>query len=246
MKKSDIIFGIHPIMEAINSEKEIDKILVQKDMRNPAVFALVKLANEHKIPLQYVPVEKINRITSKNHQGVLCFMSSVEYQDIENVLPLVFEKGEVPLVILLDRITDVRNFGAIARTVECAGVHAVIIPLKNAAQINADAIKTSSGAIHNINICRVSSLLDTVKLLQNSGLQIIACTEKSQETIYDINLKIPTAIILGSEEDGISNELLSKADYLAKIPILGEIESLNASVAAGVVLYEAVRQRLEK
>jgi len=244
MNKTDVVFGIHPIMEAINSGKEIDKILVQKGLRNPAISALVKAANEHKVPMQYVPLEKINRLTTKNHQGVVCIMSSVEYQDIENILPMVYEKGEVPLILILDRITDVRNFGAIARTVECAGIQAVIIPLKNSAQINADAVKTSSGAIHNINICRVSSLLNAVKILKNNGLQIIACTEKTNETIYDVSFKTPTAIILGSEEDGISMELLAKADYCAKIPLMGEIESLNASVAAGVIVYEAVRQRM--
>ncbi len=244
MKKSDVVFGIHSIIEAINSGKEIDKILIQKDIRNAAVTELIKLAHLHQIPLQFVPAEKINRITSKNHQGVLCFMSGIEYQLIENIIPMIFEKGEIPLILILDRITDVRNFGAIARTAECAGIHALVIPLKNTAQINADAVKTSSGAIHKINICRESSLLNTIKFLKNSGLQIICCTEKANETIYNINFKIPSAIILGSEEDGISNELITKADICTKIPLLGEIESLNASVAAGIIAYEAVRQRL--
>lgn len=244
MKKSDVVFGIHPITEAISSGKEIDKILVQKGLRNPAIAALVKLASENKIPLQFVPAEKINRITTKNHQGVLCFMSAVEYQSIENVIPYVFEKGQVPLILILDKITDVRNFGAIARTVECAGVHAVVIPAKNSAQINADAIKTSSGAIHNINICRVNSLLTTVKYLKSCGIQIVACTEKTSSHIYEISYILPTAVIVGSEEDGISAELIAAADYCVKIPMMGEIESLNASVAAGVVVYEAVRQRL--
>ena len=244
MKKSDVVFGIHAITEAINSGKEIDKLLIQKDLRNPAVMALIKLAGERKIPLQFVPAEKINRITTKNHQGVLCFMSAVEYQSIENVIPFVFEKGQVPLVLVLDRITDVRNFGAIARTVECAGVHAVVIPAKNSAQINADAIKTSSGAIHNINICRVNSLITTLKYLRSCGIQVIACTEKATLTLYEADFSLPTAIIVGSEEDGISPELLAAADPCVKIPLMGEIQSLNASVATGVIVYEAIRQRL--
>jgi len=244
MKKTDVVFGIHSITEALNSGKEIDKILVQKDLRNPAVLTLIKQARELNVPVQYVPLEKINRITGKNHQGVLCFMSAIEYQDIEKILPMVYEKGEVPLILLLDRVTDVRNFGAIARTVECAGVHALIIPDKNAAQINADAIKSSSGAIHNINICRVNSLIAVIKILKESGVQVVACTEKTDDLLYEINFQLPTAIILGSEEDGITTELLSKADYSAKIPIAGNINSLNASVAAGVILYEAVRQRI--
>jgi len=245
LKKSDVIFGIHPVLEAINSGKEIDKILIQKDLRNPHLNAVVKEANALNIPLQFVPAEKINRITTKTHQGVLCFMSAIDYQDIENVLPLIYEKGELPLVLILDRITDVRNFGAITRTAECTGVHAVIVPIRHTAQINADAVKTSSGAIHKINICRSSNLKNSLKLLQQNGLQIIACTEKAQDTIYNIDFKVPTAIILGSEEDGISAELLSKADYLAKIPLMGEIESLNASVAAAVIMYEAIRQRMD-
>lgn len=244
MKKSDVVFGIHAVNEALNSGKDVDKILIQKDNRNPAVSALIKEAGARKIPVQYVPVEKINRITMKNHQGVLCFMSGVEYQDIENILPMIYEKGEVPLILILDRITDVRNFGAIVRTAECAGVHAVIIPLKNAAQINADAIKTSSGALHTVNICRANSLISVVKTLRESGLQIIACTEKSEDTIFKANFTTPVAIIIGSEEDGIAIELIAKADVSVRIPLLGDIQSLNASVAAGVITYEAVRQRM--
>lgn len=244
MKKTDVVFGLHSITEAIISGKEIDKILIQKDLRNPAIMSLIKLASERNIPLQFVPVEKINRITTKNHQGALCFMSAVEYQNIENLVPMLFEQGQTPLILMLDRITDVRNFGAIARTVECAGVHAVVIPAKNSAQINADAVKTSSGAIHNINICRVNSLLSTLKFLKASGIQVVACTEKTTETIYNADFSLPTAIIVGSEEDGISSELINAADHCVKIPLMGDIQSLNASVASGVIVYEAIRQRL--
>lgn len=244
MKKSDVIFGYHSVMEAIKSGKQIDKILLQKDLRGQATTAVVKAANDNGIPFQFVPLEKINRITGKNHQGVLCFMSVVTYQDIEKVLPMIYDKGELPLLFILDRITDVRNFGAIIRTAECAGVHAIVIPHKNTAQINADAVKTSSGAIHNVDICRVKNTNSIISFLKNSGLQVVACTEKTDDTIYSVNFKLPTAIIIGSEEDGISMELLAKADYSAKIPLQGEVASLNASVAAGIIAYEAVRQRL--
>ncbi len=243
MKKADIIFGIHPVVEAIKSGKQVDKILIRKDLRNQMVANLIKEAHAHHIPLQFVPVEKINRITKKNHQGVLCFMSAVTYQDIEQVLPMVYESGDLPLLLILDGITDVRNFGAIARTAECAGVHAIIIPVKNTAQINADAVKTSSGALHTVNICRSTNLIKTIEILKKNGLQIIACTEKTTETIYKTNLKFPTAIILGNEERGITPDLIAKADIVASIPLMGQLSSLNASVAAGVALFEAVRQR---
>lgn len=232
-------------MEAIKSNKEIDKILLQKEVRNAAIGEILKAARANNIPVQFVPADKINSMTGKTHQGVLAFMSTVVYQQIDNILPMVYESGSIPLILILDRITDVRNFGAIARTAECAGVHAIVIPTKNTAQINADAVKTSSGAIHNIPICRVVSLKDTIKFLKNSGLQIVACTEKTDETIYSIDFKFPTAIILGNEEEGIAFELIAVADLNAKIPLYGQTESLNASVAASIITYEAIRQRLE-
>jgi len=245
MKTKDIIFGIHPIAEAINSGKEIDRILLRKDLRSAAITDIIKAAKELQIPVLYVPVEKINRMTNQNHQGIIAFMSVVDYQDIANVLPMVYEKGEAPLILVLDRITDVRNFGAIARTAECAGVHAIIIPDKNSAQINADAIKTSSGAIHNIDICRSDNLVKTIRRLKSNGLQIVACTEKSDQMLYSVNLELPTAIIIGNEEEGISFELLREADTNAAIPLYGKTQSLNVSVATGIITYEAVRQRIK-
>jgi 23S rRNA (guanosine2251-2'-O)-methyltransferase len=240
-----MIFGIRPVIEALKSGKEIEKLLIQTNIKSAAAFELKDLLKELEIPFQYVPVEKLNKLTYKNHQGVIGFLSLIAYQPIEQVLPLVYESGKVPLFLILDRITDVRNFGAIARTAECAGVNAIIIPSKGAAQINEDALKTSAGALSKINVCRIDQMKPTIEFLQQSGIQIIACTEKAAKDIYEINYAIPTAIIMGSEEDGISPELLKIADELVNIPLYGEIESLNVSVASGIILYEVIRQRLK-
>jgi 23S rRNA (guanosine2251-2'-O)-methyltransferase len=204
------------------------------------------LLKKNGIYFQYVPIEKLNRLTSKNHQGVVGYISSIEYHKIEQVLPAVFEAGKMPLVLILDRITDVRNFGAIARTAECSGVDAIVIPARGAAQINADAIKTSTGALHKIPVCKEENLKDVIDYLRESGLQVIACTEKSSEYYYQQDMTLPVAIIMGSEEDGISGEYLKRADAAVKIPLMGEIGSLNVSVATGIILYEAVRQRMNE
>ncbi|MCS7004830.1 MAG: 23S rRNA (guanosine(2251)-2'-O)-methyltransferase RlmB [Cytophagales bacterium] len=241
-----LIFGIKPIYEALRAGKEIDKILVQRDIRNPEIVQLLKMARTQNIPVAYVPVFKLEKITSKNHQGIVAYLAQISYAKLENVLPSVFESGQIPLLLLLDRITDVRNFGAIARSAECAGVHAIVLPEKGSAQINADAMKTSAGALHIVNVCREKSLLQVVKYLQNSGIQVVACSEKATELIYTANYTLPTAIIVGSEENGISPELLRSADCIRKIPMLGKITSLNVSVATGVILYEVVRQRILK
>ena len=202
------------------------------------------LLKQNNIPYQYVPVEKLNRLTQKNHQGVVGYISSIGYYKIQDVLPTVFEEGKVPLLLILDRITDVRNFGAIARTAECSGVNAIIIPSRGSAQINADAIKTSTGALQKIPVCKEENLKSTIDYLHECGLQVIACTEKTTDYYFQIDFTVPTAIIMGSEEDGILNEYLQKSDGKAKIPLMGEIGSLNVSVAAGIILYEAVSQRL--
>lgn len=190
-----------------------------------------------------MPVEKLNRLTRKNHQGVFAFISPINFHKTDNVIQDVFEKGENPLFIILDRVTDVRNFGAIIRTAECSGVQAVIVPEKGSAAINGDALKTSAGALHNIPICREFNLKATIEYLKNCGLQIVGCTEKTDDMIYQPDFSVPTAIIMGSEKDGISPEYLKLCDHKAKIPINGTISSLNVSVSAGVILYEAVRQR---
>jgi len=238
--KPDIVFGVKSVLETLKGTKEIEKILLQRDFGNNEVE---KLAFERGIPVQRVPLEKLNRVTMKVHQGVIAFVSAVNYAKISNVVADVFEKGEVPLLLVLDRITDVRNFGAIARTAECAGVNAIAVAARGAAQINADAMKTSSGALNHLPVCRENSLWQVISELQQSGIQIVACTEKATEELYNIDFSIPTAILMGSEEDGISENLLEQADYSTKIPMVGKIGSLNVSVATGVILYEAVRQR---
>lgn len=243
MSKENIIFGIRPVTEAITSGKEIDRILIQNGLKSENARELKKLIGELQIPFQYVPLEKLNKLTRKNHQGIICFISEISYQPLGNVLPMIYEKGKDPLLLILDRITDVRNFGATTRTAECAGVDAIIIPSYGSARINADAVKTSAGAIYKLPLCREENLKSTVDFLKNSGVEIIACTEKAADTYLEANFDKPCAIIIGSEEDGISPELLKKADKLVRIPLSGEIESLNVSVATGIILFEAVRQR---
>ena len=243
-KASAPIFGIHPILEAIRAGKDIEKVFMQKGTGNTLMSELYKEITEYKIPFQFVPPEKLNHLVkSKNHQGVVALLSPITYQNIEDIIPTAFEKGETPLVIILDRITDVRNMGAIARTAECSGVHAMIVPAKGSAQINSDAIKTSAGAIFNLPVCRSENLKNTIDFLKRSGLQILACTEKAKKYINEINFSIPTAILIGSEEDGISTEYMRLCDMEASIPLLGETASLNVSVAAGMVLYEVMRQK---
>jgi 23S rRNA (guanosine2251-2'-O)-methyltransferase len=240
----DLIFGVRAVIEAVEARKEINKIMIQRGM-DKALFKELKeaLANK-KYTLQFVPVEKINRLTTKNHQGVVAFISPVVYHEIENVLNDVFEAGDIPSVLVLDRITDVRNFGAIARTAECAGVHAIVIPDRNSALITSDSIKTSSGALHKIPVCKTKDLVETVEYLKNAGLRVVACTEKTNDFVFDVTLSGPTTIILGSEEDGISQELLTLAHQRAKIPLLGTIGSYNVGVSAGVILYEKMRQMI--
>lgn len=245
MKESkDFIFGIRAVIEAVKSGKTIDKLMIRSGLKGELFFELMALVKEFSIPFQYVPNERINRVTMKNHQGVLAFISPIEFQDIENIIPSLFEKGETPLFVILDQVTDVRNFGAVCRTAECAGVNAIIIPEKGAARISADAVKTSAGALHKIPVCRVKSLQKTIKFLQESGVQIVAATEKANENYYQVDFTGPSAILMGAEDTGISMDYLRVADKMVKIPILGEIESLNVSVAAGILIFEAVKQRL--
>ena len=245
MKESkDYIFGIRAVIEAIRSGKTIDKLMIRSGLKGELFFELLSLVKELQIPFKYVPNERINRITMKNHQGVIAFISPIEFQSIENILPSLYEDGKIPFFLILDKITDVRNFGAITRTAECAGVDAIIIPEKGSAQISADAVKTSAGALHKIPVCRVKSLAHTIKFLQESGIQIVAATEKASENYYQVDFLIPTAILMGAEDTGVSMEFLRVADKMVKIPILGEIESLNVSVAAGILIYEVVKHRM--
>lgn len=237
------VYGIRAVIEAIDSGKEIESLFVQRGLGGALFLELKQVLSQHGISYQHVPVEKLNRMTRKNHQGVIAIISPITYQRVEDIVPAIYERGEVPLLLLLDGITDVRNLGAIARTAECAGVHALVVPKKGTAEINPDAIKTSAGALFKINVCREDSLVKTAKFLQESGIQLVACTEKTDRSLYELDYTVPTALILGSEEQGISDELVRIADHLAKIPMAGSIASLNVSVSAGVGLYEVVRQR---
>lgn len=243
MEKDDFIYGTRAVIEAINTGKTIEKVFIKTGLNNELYHQLLSVIKENQIAFQFVPIEKINRITRKNHQGVLAFISPVEYTNLEMLLPVIFESGKDPLILILDQITDVRNFGAIARSAECAGANAIVIPEKGMARIGADAIKTSAGAIHHIPICKVNNLFNTVKYLKESGIQIIAATEKAEKIYTAGNFKIPVAIVMGSEESGISQNILNIADQHLKIPLFGNIESLNVSVSAALMLYEAVRQR---
>ena len=242
-KDQNYIFGIRPIIEAIQSGKTIDKLFIQKGLHNNLFAELWKLVRLRRINYKHVPIEKINRLTRKNHQGVFAFISPIDFHKIEDIIPTLYEEGKNPLILVLDRITDIRNFGAICRTAECAGVNAILIPEQNTAAINADAIKTSAGALHKIILCRTWNLKMALQFLKNCGIQIIACTEKTEDTIYKVNYKNPTAIIIGSEENGISTEFIKMSDTKTKIPMYGKIGSLNVSVATGIILYEVIRQR---
>lgn len=239
------IFGIRPIIEALNSGKELDTLFIQKGLKSDNFSELWDLIRKHRVNYKHVPVEKLNRLTRKNHQGVFAFISPILFHRTENIIPQLFEQGKTPLILILDRITDVRNFGAITRTAECSGVNAIIVPEKGSAAINGDAMKTSVGALASVPICREFNLKATIDFLRQSGLQIVGCTEKTNQFIYKVDYKLPTAIILGSEEDGISEEYLKLCNFKTKIPLAGSIDSLNVSVSAGVILYEAIRQRNE-
>ncbi len=243
MNREDFVFGTRSVIEAIKNGKTIDKILIKKGLDNELFHELQTLINENNISTQYVPVEKINRVTRKNHQGVLAFISPIVFDIIENILPGIYERGQDPLILILDQITDVRNFGAIVRSAECAGVHAIIIPEKGMARIGADAVKTSAGALHYLPICKSNNLNNTIQFLIDSGIRIVAATEKGNKLYTETDLNCPVGIIMGSEEYGISQQILNNTHEQLKIPILGKIESLNVSVSAALMIYEAVRQR---
>lgn len=242
-QRKDIIFGIHPVLEAIESGQEIERIIIQKEQQNPQLKELLSLAASRKIPYQKVPVEKLDSITKKAHQGAICFLSAVTYMSLDHVLQQAFEQGKSPIILVLDRITDVRNMGAIARTAECCGVDAIVIPSRGSAQINADAVKTSAGALLHIPVCREENLKNTITYLKECGLQLVSCTEKGKENINKFDFSTPVAILMGSEEDGISDEYMKLSDAVLKIPTVGKINSLNVSVACGMILYETMRQR---
>lgn len=241
--KGNKIYGINPVSEAIESGKTIDKMMVQKGLKGDSAQVLLKKARDLNIPTQYVPVQKLNRLMSGNHQGVIAFLSPIDFYSIENVLPSIYEQGKNPLFLILDRVSDVRNFGAIARTAQCCGVDAIIIPEKGAAAINEDAVKTSAGALFKIPVCRERNLAKTIEFLQLSGIQVIASSEKGEKNIYQTDLGKPLALLMGNEGEGIAPELIKKSDEVVHLPILSDMDSLNVSVACGALLYECIRQR---
>ncbi|RPH30442.1 MAG: 23S rRNA (guanosine(2251)-2'-O)-methyltransferase RlmB [Bacteroidales bacterium] len=237
------IYGIRPVIEAINSGKQVDKILLKQGLVGDLASELLSLIKEQGIPFQLVPYERFAKYGNRNHQGVVAFVTPVELVELESLVPTLFESGKEPFLLILDRITDVRNFGAIVRTAECAGVDAIIVPAKGAAQIGSDSVKTSAGALHHIPICKVGSLKVTLNFLKNSGFRTIITADKGSEIIYDVDFKGPIAVVMGAEDTGVSVDLYKLADSLVRIPIHGKIGSLNVSVAAGVIIYEVVRQR---
>ena len=243
MERTDYIFGIRAVIEAIEAGKEVDKILVKKDLQGELVQDLFAAARSAGVVVQRVPVERINRITRKNHQGVVAFVSAVEYYHLDEFVPALYEAGKTPFIILLDGVTDVRNFGAIARTCECAGVDAIVIPAKGSVSVNADAVKTSAGALHTLPVCRERSIQEAVRYLHDSGFTIVAATEKSDKNYTAADYTVPVALVMGAEDTGVSPTVLRYCDEMVAIPMRGNIGSLNVSVAAAVMIYEVVRQR---
>lgn len=242
--KQEYIFGIRAVIEAIQQEKEIDKVMFRQGIRGELFQQLFTLVRERNIPFQYVPDEVFKPVADRNHQGVLAEVAPVPYQDIQEVLDAVIAEGKVPFILILDRITDVRNFGAIVRSAECAGVQAVVIPNKNSAKISSDALKTSAGALYHVPVCRVLNLKKLVRELKfQRGIQVIAATEKAEKYYTEVDFTVPVAVVMGSEDKGIDEGLLNIVTDSVKIPQKGEIESLNVSAAAAVILFEVVRQR---
>ncbi|WP_181858144.1 23S rRNA (guanosine(2251)-2'-O)-methyltransferase RlmB [Polaribacter sp. WD7] len=239
------IFGIRAIIEAIESGSTINKIYIQKGLRGDLFYQLDKLIKSKKISVSSVPVEKLNRLSkNNNHQGAVAQISPVEFYDLEVLIESIVDIDENPMFLVLDQLSDVRNFGAIIRTAECTGVNGIIIQKSGSAPVNAETIKTSAGAAFKIPICKVDHIKDALYLFQASGIKIVAATEKTDDSIFDINFNQPIAIVVGSEDRGVNPSVLKMVDYKAKLPLLGEIESLNVSVACGAFLYESVRQRL--
>lgn len=241
--KEQYIYGIRPAIEAIRAGKQVDKLLIQNGLKGPGFHELFALVKEVEIPYQFVPLERLNKLSKQNHQGVIAYLTEIVYQKLEDIIPFAFEQGRTPLLLVLDQVTDVRNAGAIARTAACAGADAMVIPSHGSAQLNSDAVKTSAGALYTLPVVRSANLKDSLKFMRESGLRIVAATEKSEKNYTQAQLTGPLAIIMGSEGKGISAEYLKFADEQVSIPVSGDIASLNVSVASGVLLYEVVRQR---
>ena len=238
------IFGIRAVIEAIQAGKEIDKVLIKKDLSGDLANELFALLRDSKIPVQRVPIEKLNRITQKNHQGVVAMVAAVTYEKLSNILPTLFEEGRNPFFVVLDGITDVRNFGAIARTCECAGVDAIVIPERGSVSVNADAVKTSAGALHCLPVCRERSIVSALRFMKACGVKVVGASEKSNLNYTHSHLSDTVAIVLGAEDVGLSPEVLKMCDETLAIPQFGQINSLNVSVAGAIMIYEVVRQRI--
>lgn len=245
-EKKDIIFGIHPVIEAIKSEQELNKIMIQRGIDKEHFRELKDVLADKDYYIQYVPIQKLNTLTSGNHQGVVAFVTPIAYQNIETLVDKWVEEEKKPCILVLDRITDVRNFGAIARSAECQGVDAILIPSKGSALVTADAVRTSSGALSRIPVCKTEDLKNSLFYIQQSGYRIVACTEKSSMPLQEVNLRGAMAIVMGSEENGITSDLINMADLRTNIPMLGNIASLNVGVATGIILYEKMRQELNR
>lgn len=243
MKESNFIFGVHSVLQALQDAQPIDQIFIKKQSDNELIREIIYLARKQRVTIKSVPIEKINRITRKNHQGVVAFVSPIDFYDLHAIVPSIYEQGKVPFFIVLDEVTDIRNFGAIVRSAECMGADAIIIPQRGAAQISADAVQTSAGALLKMPICKVKSLVHACQFLKDSGLHIFSASEKFSQACYDSNFTQPLAIILGAEDVGISQELIALSDSHIHIPMVGEINSLNVSVAAGICFYEILKQR---
>lgn len=240
---SELIYGIHPIIEALEAGKTFDKIFILNTLKSAQVHQITAHAKSKKISLNRVPFEKLQKLTRNNHQGVVAFVSPIEFFDLDVILRKIEFKGEKPFLVVLDRIQDVRNFGAIVRSAECAGAHAVVIPKKGAAHISSETVKTSAGALYNIPICKVAGVDNALEEIKAAGIKLVACTEKFSENYTEFNYDQPVAIVMGSEESGIAVSNIRKCDFKAGIPLLGKTESLNVSVAAGILMYEVVKQR---
>lgn len=242
--KQQYVYGTRAVIEAIEAGKEIDRLLVKKDLSSDVARELLEVARQHGLPVQRVPVERINRITRKNHQGVVAQLAAVLYYKVEQLVPALFEQGDNPFIVVLDGVTDVRNFGAIARTCDCASVNAIVIPERGSVSVGADAIKTSAGALNHVPVCRETNLVDAIRLLKQSGFVIIGTSDKNATNYTDVDCTVPLAIVLGAEDKGISPQVMALCDKRVAIPEFGHINSLNVSVAGGIIMYEVVRQRL--
>ncbi len=244
MEKEHQIFGIRAIIEAIQSGSAVDKVFIQKEISGELMKDLMKVMKRNNINFSYVPVEKLNRLTPSNHQGAVATISPIGFMELEHLVDSTIQSGKVPLFLILDQISDARNFGAIIRTAECTGVNGIIVQKAGSAPVNGDTVKTSAGAVFNVPICKVEHIKDAIFYLQGSGVKTIAATEKTEQNIYDFQLNEPLAIIMGSEDRGINPSVLKIVDEKAKLPMFGSIGSLNVSVACGAFLYEVVRQRV--